>query len=371
MRKRLALGFLLVVLLAAPAAAQTSWSVVPSPNQNPAENRLLDVDALAANDAWAVGFGLPANQTNQVSVLLRWNGQQWSLFDHPRPVANNRLNAVDALGGNDVWAVGSAGGYPFTTRWNGTRWSTVPAPRPGIASSFSGVKAFAGNLAWAVGGTNLGNFRSSLLTMRWNGSSWTEIPTPAAIAANSNLYDVDGVSPDDMWAVGLQLESIISPIGPYRPVALHWNGQAWSVVPLPAIAENARLEGVVALATNDVWAVGAKGPSAGGPWAPLLLHWNGSAWSQVAAPVAAGELRGVTAASPRSVHAVGSTGTNNRQPLALRWDGTSWTVAPTPALPGSAELEGAGAAAPDALWAVGNHLTTGGARNTLTLRGTG
>jgi hypothetical protein len=166
MRKRLFLAFLLVVLLASPAAAQASWSVVPSPNQNPAENRLLGVTAVGPNDAWAAGFGLPANQSDQVSVLLHWDGRQWSLTDHPRPVANTRLNAVDALTGNDVWAVGSAGGFPFTTRWNGTRWTTVPSPRPGIASSLSGVKTFGANSAWAVGGTNLGNFNGAMLTIR-------------------------------------------------------------------------------------------------------------------------------------------------------------------------------------------------------------
>jgi hypothetical protein len=358
MRYRLALSAVLLVLLATPAAAQTSWPVVPSPNQNPAENRLLDVAA--------AGFGLPANQSDQVSILLHWNGVQWSLADHPRPVANNRLNAVDALTGNEVWAVGSAGGYPFTTRWNGTRWTTVPSPRPGIASSLSGVKTFSGNRAWAVGGTNLGNFNGALLTMRWNGTSWAEIPTPAPIADISNLYDVDGVSPDDVWAVGLQLDSVF-PIGSYHPVVLHWNGQAWTVERLPAIAPNARLEGVVALAANDVWAVGSKASGAGGPWAPLLLHWNGTAWQQVAAPVTAGELRGVTALASRDVHAVGFTGTNSRQALALHWDGTTWTTATVPTLPGSVELEGAGAAGPGSLWAVGNHLTT--TRGTLTLRG--
>jgi hypothetical protein len=366
MRYRLALSAVLLVLLATPAAAQTSWSVVPSPNQNPAENRLLDVAAAGPDDAWAAGFGLPANQSDQVSILLHWNGLQWSLTDHPRPVANNRLNAVDALTGNDVWAVGSAGGYPFTTRWNGTRWATVPSPRPGIASSLSGVKTFSGNRAWAVGGTNLGNFNGALLTMRWNGTSWAEIPTPAPIADISNLYDVDGVSPDDVWAVGLQLDSVF-PIGSYHPVVLHWNGQAWTVGRLPAIAPNARLEGVVALAANDVWAVGSKASGAGGPWAPLLLHWNGTAWQQVAAPVTAGELRGVTARSSQDVHAVGFTGANSRQALALHWDGTTWTTATVPTLPGSVELEGAGAAGPGALWAVGNHLTT--TRGTLTLRG--
>ncbi|GAB3423747.1 beta propeller repeat protein [Flindersiella endophytica] len=367
MRYRLALGFVLVVLLAAPAAAvQPSWSVVPSPNQNPAENRLLDVTAVASSDAWAAGFGIPANQSDQVSILLHWNGQQWSLTDHPRPVANNRLNAVDALTGNDVWAVGSAGGFPFTTHWNGARWTTAASPRPGIASSLSGVRTFSGNRAWAVGGTNLGNFDGSLLTMRWNGTSWTEIPTPAPIADISNLYDVDGVSPDNVWAVGLQLDSVF-PIGSYHPVVLHWTGQAWTLEQLPAIAPSARLEGVVALAANDVWAVGSKASSAGGPWAPLLLHWDGAGWQQAAAPVTAGELRGVTATSPQSVDAVGFSGINNRQALALHWDGTTWTSAPVPTLPGNVELEGTDAAGPDALWAVGNQQTT--TRATLTLRG--
>jgi photosystem II stability/assembly factor-like uncharacterized protein len=75
-----------------------------------------------------------------------------------------------------------------------------------------------------------------------------------------------------------------------------------------------RLSGLWGFDGNDVWAVGDQG---------VLRHWNGEAWSIVASPVLA-DLHGVWGARPDDVWAVGEDGT------VVHWDGVSWSVKDIP-----------------------------------------
>ena len=85
-------------------------------------------------------------------------------------------------------------------------------------------------------------------------------------------------------------------------------------------------DGVAAIATNDVWAVGYN------EIGPLTAHWDGTSWTAIANPTLLGtnSLFAVSAVSTSNVWAVGQSGS---QVLTEQWDGTSWNVvtAPTPA----------------------------------------
>ena len=69
-----------------------------------------------------------------------------------------------------------------------------------------------------------------------------------------------------------------------KPLIVHWNGTTWSQVKSPnpgAGVDN--LTGVSALSRTSAWAVGTyvvKGPT----FKSLTLHWNGTAWSHVPSP---------------------------------------------------------------------------------------
>src|SRR5438477_12750976 len=52
----------------------------------------------------------------------------------------------------------------------------------------------------------------------------------------------------------------------------------WRVVPTPTVRAVAGLDGVTAVSSRDVWAVG------GGARRPLVEHWDGARWSVVASP---------------------------------------------------------------------------------------
>jgi hypothetical protein len=83
------------------------------------------------------------------------------------------------------------------------------------------------------------------------------------------------------------------------------------------------LLGVSALSASSAWAVGTTGTG------PLILRWNGTAWTRVAAPSPGhlGRLTAVSAVSASDAWAVGSyetTGGGNKT-LVLRWNGSTWT----------------------------------------------
>jgi hypothetical protein len=103
-------------------------------------------------------------------------------------------------------------------------------------------------------------------------------------------------------------------------------------------------------------------PSTGVGAKPLIDHWNGTAWSQVATPAtpqSTASLAAVSASSPTDAWAIGRDQTNrsNFQSLAMHWNGTAWTVSPSAAtaLSGQIGIGVADISSTDA-YAIGGHL---------------
>jgi hypothetical protein len=105
----------------------TSWNVVPSPNVGPdsqyQSNRLLGLTAVSPTDIWAFGSYFAASGSeHQMTLLLHWDGMDWSLQPSPDPHPGDFLVDILSAGvvtapGN-VWIVGSedpaATGKPVT-----------------------------------------------------------------------------------------------------------------------------------------------------------------------------------------------------------------------------------------------------------------
>jgi hypothetical protein len=76
---------------------------------------------------------------------------------------------------------------------------------------------------------------------------------------------------------------------------------------------------------RDAWAAGFAGKPAAGRFGTLLLHWDGTAWSQVSSPSAgpAGNvLNGVSADSATDAWAAGYYISKSvRYALILHWNG--------------------------------------------------
>lgn len=134
----------------------SAWNIVSSPPIGSGDNFLYSVDAVASNDVWAVGV-LRSSASGGTRVLTQhWDGTQWTVVAGPGEATQSLLYSVDAISANDVWAVGSLRGYSvqaLTIHWDGTRWSVVRSPSGGEYGYLSlySVAAIARDDVWAVG----------------------------------------------------------------------------------------------------------------------------------------------------------------------------------------------------------------------------
>jgi hypothetical protein len=283
----------------------TAWSQVPTPNVFRFDEKLNAVSAAAADDVWAVGSTNRTGFAHTDPLAAHWDGKQWTIVPTPVTTGGSKsiLFGVANLGRDNAWAVGrSEANRALVEHWDGSAWTIVPVPDPTVpaGNTFAGttltaVSARAANDIWAVGyaqgaqGTNANMFT---LTMHWNGSTWTILPSPnPAVPTPSGvrqaLNGVVEISPNDAWAVGNTTD--ISGFQPSRPIALHWNGLAWSVSPLPNLGSGGTLSAVTASSPTSVWAAGSPGGTT------TVLHWNGTSWAPEVTPGTDPLLKGIAA----------------------------------------------------------------------------
>lgn len=370
---------LLAMRLLAPglAEAQGTWTTVASPNASAGNNELLGVASISANDVWAVGDAEDSLGNNQ-PLSLHWDGTAWSLVPSPtNGIVAGTFSGAAAVTTKDVWSVGSflptrGSGQALIEHWNGRAW-TVAKKAPSVAgSSLDAVAAVSATDVWAVGNvSNASGFEQTFIE-HWNGKTWSVVASPSPGAQTNFLQGVTAIAANDVWAVG----SFINASGARQTLALHWDGAAWGIVPSPSPSASTggvgdEFIGTAAVSATDVWAVGNRGSGT------LIEEWNGTQWSAVPSPspsTLANFLFGVAAVSSSEVWAVGEVQdptTGIPSTLIEEWNGTSWSQVASPN-PGSGSTPGdilRGASADPSsgqAWAVGFYTPGFGTEQTLT-----
>jgi alpha-tubulin suppressor-like RCC1 family protein len=335
-----------------PAAYSFGQTPTPFPDRsvplNPESDGAQALSAFSASEAWAILI-----RDGRASEPLHWDGRTWATSAFAAPASGAAVfNGVFDAGPGDAWAVGTntRPSAPFVQtiieHWNGTAWSVVPSPDPAggsLGNDFlQGVSGSGPNDIWAVGydfeNSNRGSIR--FLLAHFNGTSWTAAPSPTPKGATQFGNAVAVASPTDAWAVGMEIPSLG---GGNLSVAAHWNGSAWTEVPVPngnAAHGNNVVTGVTIASATDVWASAYNQPISGGGSVPFLLHFNGTSFSIVNIPLPGGPslndvgtaLFGIASLGPDDVYAVGSAAYNDGAQLGLieHYNGTSWSVLPSP-----------------------------------------
>jgi hypothetical protein len=315
---------------------------------------LYGVDAVGPDDVWAVGTRPDPNDPDEdIGLAEHWDGVAWAETPTPAfgdPIEGTLLD-VSGTFSNDVWAVGSSGLQSFNDRqivvehWDGSAWAIVDAPNRSFNDELFGVVAISATNAWAVGGYDTGGTAlNHMLIEHWDGQQWSVVPTPSF--PNTELLAVDAVAANDVWAVG--------PAG----TAMHYDGRRWSKVAIPDPGGRVEsLNEVSAVASNDVWAVGTM--SGGHPFDGLTfsIHWDGTRWSVVPSPSpkSGDEVQGVSALSGDEAWMVGEYFPDafTNKPLTEHFSGGAWTVVPAPQ---TSNLDGVAAVASNDVWAVGSSI---------------
>ncbi|GER90536.1 hypothetical protein KDW_46980 [Dictyobacter vulcani] len=210
---------------------------------------------------------------------------------------------------------------------------------------------------WSVGfAHNQTAGTEQIYALHWNGTRWTP-KTPAQPSMNpSSLNGVTAIASNDVWAVGSYMDATEQRND--LTLAEHWNGKTWTRIATPSpqggftnISDD--LKAVTAFSSSDVWAVGSKE----GPVGVLLEHWNGKQWSVLSLPYQyEDQLTAISGTSSKDIWVVGQRMNGHMfVPLVEHWNGKSWTVVPNQAQTFGGELYSVKAIAANDVWAVGNY----------------
>jgi len=329
-----------------------SWSSVQVP---PPNATLLAVWTGGPDELWLVGtthygYEYATHWNGQVwteaqrgdfgSLTAVWGGPKgvWALASNYRTVAlagdGNGAGSTAGFGGGsgvnpaylagDVWLI-----YPGGLRYfHDGAWtpSKLPTP-PTISPYFKTAPSFAAQ-GLAIWGSSADDVWVD--TSRWDGSTWHDgeltalgpiwgltrndvwlglLGDPSGTVYHWRGNHIDGldsfqdIASASIWGSGSNDVWILG----FGPSLTHWNGSAMSTSALPWDTSNTQpyMDQVWGTASDDVWAVGEQ-----------VFHFNGQAWSAVAAGTSA-RFRGIWGATSNDLWATTDAG-------LMHWNGTSW-----------------------------------------------
>jgi hypothetical protein len=246
---------------------------------------------------------------------------------------------------NELWAISNGNnfanppqGHPYVLQRNNGGWDSLPALPLTGTFDLPALKVFAASDVWVLV-TFLTKGQSDATTLHWDGKAWQTVPIISFAPLGYAMSDLDGTSSSDLWIVGTGYS------GPHNAeetgITFHYNGRQWRQETTPPVDNYVSLNRVLALSSQDVWAVGTK-----------VLHWDGKQWQSVAPLNLTAEYQDLIALSPRNILAVGSNGT---QSIIEGWDGQRSIVISAPNPGRNTHLQGISAAQPNDIWAVGNY----------------
>lgn len=208
-------------------------------------------------------------------------------------------------------------GSPTPSRSPACRAKTTPLDREalrGLTGRILDLWIDAPNDGWVVGAAGDPASNATAVLARWDGSVWTASGDGLQTTTIEVLEGVGGSSADDVWAVGWSSDGFGR-----DTLAAHFDGTTWQRSTSPT---DAVLFDVVAVAPNDVWAVGSAGDPELVDERALALHWDGAAWSEAALPVGGG--RSGLLSIDGTFDDLWAVGYHHHGPLLLHYDGTSW-----------------------------------------------
>ena len=304
----------------------------------------------SSTDIWAVGIGTDAS--NQTTALIEhWGGTAWSVIpaNVPAGTTYSFLYGIAIVSTNDVWAVGayesgaSIWQQTLIEHWDGSAWTVVLSPNvdSGRHHALRAISAGSATNIWAVGTYQSANGGDQTLTMHWDGTLWSIVPSPnpAPPLQSNRLWGVSVGPCADAWAVG---EMYIGGLIGWVPLAMHWNGSSWTVIPTPQRAMV--FHDVLVFASTDIWVAAVDYEVAGGHGG-AMLHWDGINWA--ISTTTNQQMLDATAVAPNNIWAVGG----EEYGLVEHWDGVGWTFVTTSPL--SEQLYGVTAFSDADAWAVG------------------
>jgi len=312
------------------------WSIAPTPNVSD-DNYLNDDSCVSSDFCVAVGDNYGGSYARTLIEL--WNGSTWSVMPSPNSSStdDDNLLGVSCVTTSFCVAIGKASSGSATDTlildWNGASWAIAPSPNAPSATETDlyGVSCASPSFCEAAGEYRT-NTASQSVALGWNGSTWSIQTTPNPSSTESYFNNVTCRS--STWCIGV---GAFLSTGASDTLVYQWNGSTWTVVPSPTPSGGAYLDDVSCPSTTFCAAVGyTRYAGPGTNTSPVIEHWNGSVWTIVASPKAAGsfgdELWSVSCVGPTYCSTVGYNTTDVSGEYyvteGLVWNGSTWTQQP-------------------------------------------
>ena len=183
----------------------------------------------------------------QQGTVAHFDGASWTVGT-PNGLGVAGAKTISGSGPHDVWVAGDNG---TASHFDGASWtaSVLPNSTTTYWASWTVSPSLAFMAEWDGGPIQC-----------WMGAGWSDCPGSHALTNGDAVRGFGGSGPTDVYAVG--------PPG----MAFHWNGTAWSDLPLP---DTQKLEGFGGSGPNDMFAVEDDGS---------MIHFDGATWSPVRGP---------------------------------------------------------------------------------------
>jgi hypothetical protein len=356
------------------------WNVVASPTIGNMDHNLASVSAASSRDAWAVGSFLPPSGDGTIlnTLGLHFDGERWTAFPLPNVGLNiNTLLGVSVVPSGKAWAVGYFVNAEYKQQtlvehYDRSDWSVVPSPSPGERQNILyEVAALSDRDVWAVGATQDAKDLWRTLALHWDGDEWSVEPTPNPGATGNLFYAVTAISSTSVYAVGQQAGTGF----PGKALIERWDGHDWDVVPTETDRGGTDMPLGVTATASIVTTVGDR-ESSKAPYTTFVASGAPSDVDGVGTPNSgAGEndLFGVATAADGTTWAVGwliDPSSGNHLTLVEHGVAGTWTLVPSPSpnpANGDNGLSSVAAIPGGGLWAVGNTTNADGNLATLVL----
>jgi hypothetical protein len=313
-----------------------NWTRVPTPDYGSEANSFYAVTTLPDATAWATGIYTTAAGRNSEALTEHWNGSRWTVVPAADPGSfEDVLYGAAAVTDDEVWAVGAYAGpdgffHPLLELWNGKRWSVVPIDGLGTVNGILSAVSTGRGGVWAVGQVSDADPTQQLVVhlvgTTWQVVSDAPVRTPGGAVASAYPTGIsssakgvwvagDDRSGDEGFSTLVEATNGATGLGQLRS-------------PDPTEQDN-YLQAVAAVhAGADAWAVGDDVPPATGTAVSLIEYGSAtSGWKVVPSPNPGAKtgttiLDGVFAVSTDDVWAVGKyTGPTGMRTLALHYTG--------------------------------------------------
>ncbi len=221
------------------------------------------------------------------------------------------------------------------------------------------VVVVAGWLALHASGKDVGVVRPSEVPKC--GPAWRSVEAAKPSPEYNELHGVVAIAPDNVWAVGTLGEELAA-----LTLVEHWDGKQWAHVESPSVdGYSNHLYAIAALSASDMWAVGAH-HNGTDSWLTTAMHWNGSVWKIAPTPNVGpiSSLNGVAVVAANDVWAVGESSSGSKgqgtQVLLMHWDGKTWSTVQSAVKEQDGTLSAATAISADNVWAAGYYTDKSG-----------